>query len=894
MNLFDFVVSDGQLCPHEYAKKAKSTHEINQEPVVVIPKCSLSTVTALFDDDIIMVQHHENSDNDPSQLSLSQKMLYKNYIASDRIQRFKSGFITITEETTLDEDDSDSRSPSKVEEEEQAPLPHELWELHQSLTTINNDSSSLSVIYRITTSHQLNTLLEYNYSYDKNPMPSSEQMFPYLHGLTNLRQRMFFHDQYLESIDQRHPMKIGLPSPPHELTEYHYKVETPAPARFNLLTIDYAYFDEVDDMSVLKSISHTTTNEHNKHKLTNSICMGDLLTPSDGSSRKTSCPDIHCHDEITNDHIEYVEYQPFHRINTLDLNDDCLNTRNFQHQVKLMAPISHFLLYNSQKTGSPDELVLQTLASLTSEDTCQYIYYVDIPKDQWTDINPIFIESKVNTEVQPINSINDQPFCCRLLKLEQNLIWKTYSMKTIFKNITIGNLIDFSYLTSKKSLTSHNRFKLFINCHEHARFPDLELLSNMFKSLSTKEGQDNARKEAIYLEFPSSGTINCSDITFEETISYLNVLKLINFYTHELDEEVFIFSFDGFTGLSLLTLSLGSLWNLGHYMEDIVCEVFKTLDIKLYFFKNDMIFLKKFEKFIHWFKSNCLKPESKKRVKQLKMVEDLDYKQINLCFNELYSTIHHQDLDWFSLDYDNNFPAKIHSNLYLGSLNHASSKTILNACQINKIISIGEKPSWFKELGIKFDYEMRPNSRPGVNPSKQHIVIKSLYSFNNDTAKVYEIKVGEDLQINDVKPIKNLTKLKSIIYIHNVKDDGRDSMLSLFRDSPPEIQNKILINPENTDVLTLVHCKIGVSRSASLVMASVMKFFKFDILEAYMYVRIRRFNIIIQPNLRIFYELFLYDEYLRNNGDGYSQRKYCWANLCDEIFKLNNYYMGYR
>lgn len=900
MGLIEYVVSHGQLCPHEYAKKSKSTHEINHEPAVVVPRCILSTTSHLpenfLDDDIIMVNHQEYIDehnlskgdfshdnNSDNQYSLFQKMLYKHYVASDRI-RFKNDFITITEEVSLDEE-------TKTREDKRNTREDELLKFHLSLSTIKNDSNSLSIIYRITTPEQLNKLLEYNYSYEKNPMPSSEEMFPYLHGLNNIRQRMFFHDQYLESIDQK-PMKTGLASPPHEIQEYHYKVEPPSSTYFNLLTVDCAFFDEVDDINALRSVSHTTTNEHNKYKLVNSICIGDLLTPSDESPRKSLYDDIHHQEDVVNDHIENIEYTPFHQVNDLDLNDDNLNNRNFQLQVKLMAPISHFLLYNSnQKSRKADENVLKTLASLTNEDICQYVYFVDIPKEQWSKINSTFIEPKINTDVQPINSINNQPFCCKLLKLEQNLIWKTYSMKQIFKNVTIGNLIDFSYLTSKKNLVSNNRFKLFINCHEHARFPDLNLISDLFKSLSTKEGQENAKNEAIYLEFPSSGTINCSNITFEETISYLNVLKLINFYTRELNEEIFIFSFDGFTGLSLLTLSLGSLWNLGQYIEDIVCEVFNTLDVKLYFFKNDMVFLKKFEKFIYWFKPSCMKSESKRGVKQIRMVEDLDYKKINQCFNELYGNKPHKDLDWFSLDYDNNFPAKIYSNLYLGSLNHASSKTILNTCKVNKIISIGEKPKWFEELGIKFDYEVKTSSRPQLLSTKKDTIIKSIYSFNNGTAKVYEIKLGDDLQTNHIKPINKLNNLKSIIYIHNVKDDGRDSMLSLFRDSPEHIQNKILINPKDTQLLTLVHCKIGVSRSASLVMASVMKYLEFDILEAYMYVRIRRFNIIIQPNLRIFYELFLYDEFLRNKK-GNSQRKYCWANLCDEIFKLNNYYIG--
>ncbi|OAV86534.1 hypothetical protein PTTG_29851 [Puccinia triticina 1-1 BBBD Race 1] len=46
----------------------------------------------------------------------------------------------------------------------------------------------------------------------------------------------------------------------------------------------------------------------------------------------------------------------------------------------------------------------------------------------------------------------------------------------------------------------------------------------------------------------------------------------------------------------------------------------------------------------------------------------------------------------------------------------------------------------------------------------------------------------------------------------------------------------------------LVHCLVGVSRSASIVIAHVMKHCRLDLTSAYLMVRSRRLNILLQPN----------------------------------------------
>lgn len=53
----------------------------------------------------------------------------------------------------------------------------------------------------------------------------------------------------------------------------------------------------------------------------------------------------------------------------------------------------------------------------------------------------------------------------------------------------------------------------------------------------------------------------------------------------------------------------------------------------------------------------------------------------------------------------------------------------------------------------------------------------------------------------------------------------------------------------------LVHCRVGVSRSATVVIAYVMKHLSLPLVDAYLIVRSRRLSVLIQPNMRLLYNL---------------------------------------
>jgi dual specificity MAP kinase phosphatase len=65
---------------------------------------------------------------------------------------------------------------------------------------------------------------------------------------------------------------------------------------------------------------------------------------------------------------------------------------------------------------------------------------------------------------------------------------------------------------------------------------------------------------------------------------------------------------------------------------------------------------------------------------------------------------------------------------------------------------------------------------------------------------------------------------------------------------------------------------VGVSRSATICIAEVMRSRRLSFPRAYCFVRARRLNVIIQPHLRFAYELLKWEELLLRGGGGGDDR----------------------
>lgn len=91
----------------------------------------------------------------------------------------------------------------------------------------------------------------------------------------------------------------------------------------------------------------------------------------------------------------------------------------------------------------------------------------------------------------------------------------------------------------------------------------------------------------------------------------------------------------------------------------------------------------------------------------------------------------------------------------------------------------------------------------------------------------------------------------TVLDLKNINDDGIDSIR-------PSLDEAIKFIDEAVEQggKVFVHCRVGVSRSASVVIAYLMKYQEWDLASSYLLTRSRRLNILIQVFFFFFF-LFL-------------------------------------
>lgn len=198
---------------------------------------------------------------------------------------------------------------------------------------------------------------------------------------------------------------------------------------------------------------------------------------------------------------------------------------------------------------------------------------------------------------------------------------------------------------------------------------------------------------------------------------------------------------------------------------------------------------------------------------------------------------------------DGSLPSRILPYMYLGNLGHANNPELLKELGISRVLSVGEPVNWSEAVRKEW---------------------------------------GED----------------KLVYIDQVQDNGVDSLtcdfsrcLSFIGKLPchlPNLRCRVLTNYVEQGKLektaTLVHCRVGVSRSATICIAEVMNEMGLSFPRAYCFVRARRLNVIIQPHLRFTYELLKWEEYQRIRRGEPLRRELEWATVCREIALMNKPY----
>ncbi|KEY64423.1 hypothetical protein S7711_05242 [Stachybotrys chartarum IBT 7711] len=202
---------------------------------------------------------------------------------------------------------------------------------------------------------------------------------------------------------------------------------------------------------------------------------------------------------------------------------------------------------------------------------------------------------------------------------------------------------------------------------------------------------------------------------------------------------------------------------------------------------------------------------------------------------------------------DGSFPSRILDYLYLGNLCHANNPDLLRALGIHQILSVGETAIW----------------RDG-----------DLGRWGEDN-----VCLVQGVQDNGIDPLTDEFD-RCLEFI------GKRSLLPLF-----QLDSMLMFaNPERgkqRGTATLVHCRVGVSRSATICIAEVMRAMNMSFPRAYCFVRARRLNVIIQPHLRFAYELLRWESTLqqrRNQNESNIKRELEWGEITREIALMNRPY----
>lgn len=797
-------------------------------------------------------------------------------------------------------------------------------------------------IYKITLS-QLSTVFKW---YFNKPLPPTQLMFPWLHGLhpANYTQRSFFMCQ-----QQVHSKGGSL--------DYDISIPKPKDARFLMCiegapsTADNVLRNTVGINEVLKKIEYS---KNEVHEIIHLLILG--LFPEAKNDKDFLHQLVNT---IVSDCLD-TGFMP----SLLNLDPDRgISLRNFHIQVAKLAQCSDFIVYHPHDSSKQMSIArLLRLAQKLEERESgikNHVFLLEDDEKNVDDTFKIFVPRETNKADNIIKSSKtaqlffnsythfknhhvppwDAGFQLRE-KLESSVM---SSASRVHNNVWLGNIWDHeimsyylrcepekaksivneicmpkiptycdpkksSLLTEELSIDNFTSFlslpkaqwRLFVHCHNDARFPDASELSRLLFKYTISSHNALDVEEYHHLDFPSSGSIGLGDCKQENLMCIVNTCKLLYLYSSTVTSNSIaslIYCSDGYTELSLLIFCY-MMYAENLPLNEAMIKVHRDCGRPFYIFGSDVIILRKLElllrKFspknnqasIEWSKQETINPQEINEVllgvQKPRMAKSIPSKlrlgyianDLDAELSESLSESEEDELDgsdgylsrsWVE-DAEGSFPSRILPYLYLGSLKHADSLPLLSKIGIKKVISVGENLTWLH--GHKFQ--------------DKHDVI--LEEANNGQVENYSILPRPFCGHKS----SHQCSVRSVMKVNNLQDDGIDELANALPSILESIDEEYRSKGEDTKIL--VHCRVGVSRSATVVIAEVMRRLGLDLPSAYLFVRVRRLNIVIQPNLRFMYELFKWEESAKEkteSGESTVLRKMDWFMMCREIERLN-------
>ncbi|SCV05181.1 LANO_0H01838g1_1 [Lachancea nothofagi CBS 11611] len=394
-------------------------------------------------------------------------------------------------------------------------------------------------------------------------------------------------------------------------------------------------------------------------------------------------------------------------------------------------------------------------------------------------------------------------------------------------------------------------WELFIHCTESSTLPELSTIVRLLERI-----KKDATIPHTVLSFPISGSIGLGNLNLASIKVILNTCLLIYSTGKCTNFGSLIYCSDGYTEVSFILVAfLIFAWDLP--LDEVLFRLHKDCQRPFFLFPIDLQVLGHLQV--------LLREESPKRKEHDTTCLDVDPDLFSKMFFTKFRDSYHL------AQLKGPLPSKILPHLYLGSLEHAQNPKLLQKLEIKNIVSVGETMPWLLAA-------MSRRRSLTVSEADTRGVTRPFISTVVSSSQITRVRASSLVGGKEGPNVVEENGFR-VLHITDLDDNGEDRLLSQLDDILAFIDECY-----NRGEKVLVHCMVGVSRSATVCIAECMRRLNCDVLRAYLYVRVRRLNIIIQPNLMFVYELCKWQE---------AQGKPLtvdWHIICRAISELNRMY----
>ncbi|KAK9478459.1 hypothetical protein V1514DRAFT_342699 [Lipomyces japonicus] len=519
--------------------------------------------------------------------------------------------------------------------------------------------------------------------------------------------------------------------------------------------------------------------------------------------------------------------------------------RNFHIQVAKVATVSDIVVYS--KKGQPTDGLLGLAKRISQAQRHHRLKNPNIPEYNTFIVSDPF--EKFEDEYPNLVAIGSTGKCHEyamdFLYHEHKEMSAMSTASEVLSNFYMGNLAnisstrasDSSYLNGDPDVPC---WDIYVECLGGSSIPSRQYLQNLDSESfpSSVSQKSDLQSPIVHLEFPSTGSLALGNLSDHDLDSIVNFCDWL--YRHAIgnNKKILLFCPDGYTETSLLGLAY-VMYATGVTAAQAYIDLHASYNREFFTFPADLVLL------------NHL---------QSRMLAN------SPVHNDYQDGIVPELPSWY-MKMDGSLPSKIFSHMYLGNLGHANNPELLRLLGIKRVLSIGETIDW---------------RMPDENVSEH---AHECEGGNERMSQSCETMATTLTCNSSLEPVEGFAQLK---YIDQIQDDGIDSLSRSIEECLEFIDEGCRLGEP-----VLVHCRAGVSRSATICIAEVIRRKQLSLPQAYLYVRARRLNVIIQPNLRFMYELMKWEEEesVRRGGSRH-KRDMDWALLCKEISSMNKVYIG--